>query len=466
LPQSHFFNQSALLTATTTLEPAYLQRAVAHLLAHHDALRLRYIATEDETRKVWRQFSAPNDETLFVSLVDLDHLTPEEERQAIARANVEAQTSLRLDAGPLMRVTLFQRDGGRPDSLLIVIHHLAVDGISWRILLEDLATAYAQCRRGEAIHLPRKTTSFQDWTRRLVTHAGSEKLAAEMAYWQQPATRTLAALPIDDDAAPAHNTLDSAATVVRRLSVEESRALLQDAPAAYNTQINDLLLTALVQTMWQWTGQLGLLVDLEGHGREELFADVDLSRTVGWFTTLFPVYLHLEDVAGDRLAQPGAALKAIKEQLRRLPNRGIGYGLLRYLHPDPAIRTTLQAQPQAAVSFNYLGQFDQVLTAAGDLGHVKDWRSDQSRQGRRSHQLAVSGLITGGQLEIMWEYSANLHRPATVEQLAAHYMAALRALIAHCQSSNSGGYTPSDFSATKLKQKQLDKLMAKIQKGR
>lgn len=360
-----------------------------------------------------------------------------------------------------MRVALFNLGIDKPARLLLVIHHLAVDGVSWRILLEDLSTAYQQLSRGEAIQLQPKTTSFKDWAYRLMKYGQSEALVAELDYWLADSRSGVAPLPVDYPSGKDANTVASAAHVSVSLSVEQTRSLLQEVPHAYNTQINDVLLTALVQTFAQWIGERSLLVDLEGHGREELFEDVDLSRTVGWFTTIFPVLLDLGDVS-----HTGEALKSVKEQLHRTPNRGIGYGLLRYLSRDAATRLKLQALPQAEVSFNYLGQLDQVLSKPPLLGLAKESNGpDQSRLGSRSHLLEVNGFIAEGMLQLDWTYSENVHQRATAERLAQGFMEALKSLIAHCQSPEAGGYTPSDFPEAEMSQEELDELVAELSRS-
>ncbi|MGH8473947.1 MAG: condensation domain-containing protein, partial [Gammaproteobacteria bacterium] len=225
----------------------------------------------------------------------------------------------------------------------------------------------------------------------------------------------------------------------------------------YHTQINDVLLTALVQSFERWTGERALLLDLEGHGREELFAEVDLSRTVGWFTTLFPVCLGLQ------AEEPGEALKAVKEQLRAIPHRGIGYGVLRYLHPDPEVRAALQALPQAQVSFNYLGQLDAMLSEGSLLRPAQEGSGPpHSPRGQRPHLLDINGFVAGGRLQLQWTYSTRVHRRATVEHLAHGFLEALQALIAHCQSPEAGDCTPSDFPEVRLNQEQLEGILERV----
>ncbi|QLE40070.1 amino acid adenylation domain-containing protein [Nostoc sp. C052] len=471
LSEPDYFNQSVLLKVSPDLQPELLQQVVQQLLVHHDALRSRFARLPlgesqfQQEEENWQQFNAPTQESIPFSVIDLSHLSAEGQQTAIKTADAELQASLNLSTGAMAtpaagiaRVALFQLGNNQPGRLLFIIHHLVVDGISWRILLEDLATGYQQISCGEAIKLPPKTTSWQYWSDRLTEYAQSSD---ELNYWLSESSLKVTALPVDYPSDKENNTLASTDSVSLSLTEEHTRALLQDVPSAYNTQINDVLLTALVQSFAQWTGQPSLLLDLEGHGREDLFEDVDLSRTVGWFTTLFPVHLQLEEID-----HPGEALKLIKEQLRRIPNRGIGYGVLRYLQQDESTRKQLQALPQAEVSFNYLGQFDQVLKASDVLGLVEEFKAEQSLLNQRSHLLGVGGFIHAGRLEMIWNYSNKIHKRDTIESLAFGFMEKLRSLITHCQSVDAIGYTPSDFSAAKLSQKQLDKFLAKINKNK
>jgi non-ribosomal peptide synthase protein (TIGR01720 family) len=255
------------------------------------------------------------------------------------------------------------------------------------------------------------------------------------------------------------NTVATSKTFSVFLNETETQALLQQVPAKYHTQINDVLLTALAKTFAEWTGKQTLLVNLEGHGREDIFTNVDLSRTVGWFTTVFPVLLNLENSA-----TVGDALKAIKEQLRNIPNRGFDYGVLRYLCSDTA--ENLAAMPQAEVCFNYLGQFDQVLQESSLFKLASESSgTERSLLGSRRHLIDISGFVSRSCLQLDWTYSITIHKDTTVSSLANKFVQALREIISHCQSADAGGYTPSDFSKAKVTQKDLDFLMAKINRG-
>jgi non-ribosomal peptide synthase protein (TIGR01720 family) len=254
------------------------------------------------------------------------------------------------------------------------------------------------------------------------------------------------------------NTVASERTVSIALNVEETQALLQEVPAAYRSQINDVLLTALAQSFARWTGARSLLVELEGHGREDVFNDVNLSRTVGWFTTHFPVLLDIGEASN-----PGEALKAVKEQLRRIPNRGISYGVLRYLNENRESTELLQALPQPEVKFNYLGQFDQVLSESSLFAPAEEsCGSERSLRGSRNRLLVINGLIVSGQLRLDWNYSENIHHRSTIESLAQSFVEALRSLITHCQSPETGGYTPSDFPQMQFSPKELDEVLAEL----
>ncbi|NET72097.1 MAG: AMP-binding protein, partial [Sphaerospermopsis sp. SIO1G2] len=456
LSQPDYFNQSVLLEVNQEIKSEFLNIAIRELLNHHDALRSQFVREGEN----WLQIHTDISENSPLSIFDLSNLTPEEQQTTIKNKDQELQASLNLATGEIVKLALFTTGEKQPQYLLFIVHHLVVDGVSWRILLEDLATAYQQISQGEVIKLPAKTTAWQYWSDHLQKYAQNEAIS-ELDYWLSTSDHLVKPLPLDNPENHQDNTINTTASVTLTLDSEQTNALLKDIHSAYNTRINDVLLTALIQSFQQWTGENHLLIDLEGHGREDLFDDVDLSRTVGWFTTLFPVGLQL-----GKNHNLGEDLKSIKEQLRNIPNRGIGYGILRYLHPENISQEKLQNLPSAQVSFNYLGQFDQVLTASSLLGVAQEFKSAQSLLNQRSHLIGISGLIRAGKLEMTWSYSDKIHNLNTIEELAARFMTALKTLIQHCQTKESKSYTPSDFSAAKINQKQLDKFLSKIKKSK
>ncbi|MEO5728349.1 MAG: condensation domain-containing protein, partial [Byssovorax sp.] len=449
-PAPHHFNQSLMFEVPASLDPVVLERALGAVVQHHDALRLRFTLDTEEGAG-WSQVHAASSETARLLRVDLSMIPEAEQRAAVEARAAEAQASLDLAAGPLLRAVWIELGSGRAGRLLLVVHHLVVDGISWRVLLEDVQQAYAQIAAGGGARFPGKTTSFQRWAERLAEYASSPALDAEPQLWVGQPWAEVRPLPRDF---AGEGSVVPAQMVSETLSAEETEALLQRVPQAYHTQINDVLLTALAQTLGGWTGARAVLVDLEGHGRENLFEQVDLSRTVGWFTTIFPVVLRLEEGGG-----PGAALAAIKEQLRRIPERGIGYGLLRYLR-EGDVPERLAALPSAEVSFNYLGRFDGALSDASLLRPASESAGpEQDPRQRRAHVLDVGGIIAGGRLRLSWTFDPSVHARSTVEAQSARLIERLRALIAHCLSPDAGGYTPSDFPLAKLGQASVDRLV-------
>ncbi|HKV13336.1 MAG TPA: condensation domain-containing protein, partial [Thermoanaerobaculia bacterium] len=418
LPDPGHFNQALLLAAEVPLDPARLERAVAAVLEHHDALRARFVPGPEG----WQQeIGAPGGPVPFAR-IDLSALPEPRRAPALEEAAALLQASLSLSDGPLLRAAVFSAD-----HLLLIAHHLVVDGVSWRVLLEDLETVY----RGGPADLPPRTSSFRQWAERLVEAARSASAVAWSAAW--PDLDAPPRLPVDFASGPDDGA--STRTVVIELAAEETRALLQEVPRAYRTRIDDALLTALAEAFASWTGDRRLWLDLEGHGREEIFPDLDLSRTVGWFTSLYPVLLDLRGATA-----PGEALKAVKEQLRAVPQRGVPFGMLRYLGEGEAA-ARLCALPAPAVIFNDLGQLDP---APGGLLRPARESAGPARSPRqpRSHLLEIMASVQEGRLRLRWDYSAHRHQRETIERLAQGFLDALLRLIEHCREAGAGGFTP------------------------
>jgi amino acid adenylation domain-containing protein/non-ribosomal peptide synthase protein (TIGR01720 family) len=455
LAAPHHFNQAVLLEAVEPLDAGLLCRVVERLTIHHDALRMRF----QRDAAGWHQVNAGPGSPAPVVHLDLASLGPVRFPRAVEAAAEQLQKSLDLARGPLLRVALMTSGPAVPARLLILVHHLVVDGVSWRVLLEDLQEVYSGLRRGEEPSLPAKSTSFRSWAHRLRDYAAGEEVTRDLDFWVGRRRAEVQPLPVDH--AEGEDVQGAARTVTAALDPAETQALLQEVPRAYQTQINDVLLTALALALAGWTGERRFLVDVEGHGREEILAGVDLSRTVGWFTTLTPVLLDVTGVTGD----PAAALRAVKEQLRRVPARGIGYGALRWLSPRAEVRERLGQLPGPELVFNYLGQLDAALAAQASLFRLAREGSGSlvDGQGARPHRLQVSGQVIHKQLQLVVVYGGKRYDAATAEALIARFAAALRALIASCPAQESGGYTPADFPDVDLSQEALDGLLAEIE---
>ncbi|OLF53003.1 non-ribosomal peptide synthase/polyketide synthase [Pseudomonas chlororaphis] len=440
MSERHHWNQSVLLKPAQALRAEVVEKALQALLVQHDALRVQFSSHADGWTARFAEVAQQPDLLWQVAV---------ENAQAMEQPAIEAQRSLDLEHGPLLRAVLFTLQDGS-QRLLLVIHHLVVDGVSWRILLEDLQQAHAQLSAGQPLALPAKTHSTQAWAERMQAYAKSEALQAELGYWQTQLQGVESSLPTDRPATALQNR--HASSLSSRLDKAHTQRLLQDAPAAYRTQINDLLLTALARVITRWTGHDSALVQLEGHGREELFDDLDLTRTVGWFTSMFPVKLTPQAALAD-------SIKQVKEQLRAVPNKGIGFGALRYLG-DEAAQHTLAALAVPRITFNYLGQFDGSFDEQDALfkptGEPKG--EDQSPLAPLSNWLSLDGQVYGGELSLSWTFSTQMFDAATIQRLADDYAEELKALVTHCCTPEQGGATPSDFPLAGLSQQQLDRL--------
>ncbi|MEV6824081.1 amino acid adenylation domain-containing protein [Amycolatopsis sp. NPDC051102] len=409
------FSQWVSAELAADVDRKALRTAVEELVRHHDALRLRFRHVGGEWRQEYTD-AVPGFRTDPVSTMDF----------------------FELDGGALFTAVL---DGTR---LLLVAHHLVVDGVSWRILLADLRTAYRAARAGRPVELPPRTTSFGDWARRLAGHAAAGAFDGQLAFWRR-AAEGAGARPDGEPRPP------RAVTV--RLGAGETAALLRETPAAYRTRIDDLLVSALARVLAEWTGHERVVLELEGHGREEIFGDIDLSRTVGWFTTLYPCAVDVPAEGGW-----GAVLKAVKEALRAAPDRGLGYGALRYLGDAPV------PAPRPVAAFNYLGRFD-LGDGGPETGEL--FRAPPSAIGltRAPHRtgtarLDITAAVTAaGELEFEWSYSPGVHDEPAVTRLADGVLAALTEIVAHCADPAAGGGTPSDFPLAAADQAELDRLL-------
>ena len=438
IPARQHWNQALVLKPLQLLDAHRLEQALLAVLEHHDALRLSFTPRGAQWHA--EHLGVPEGGVLLQAQV--------RDMQACTALFTDTQRSLDLAQGPLLRALLVDGPQGQ-QRLLIAIHHLVVDGVSWRVLLEDLQNVYRQLSEGQSVSLPAKTSALRDWAARLQAYAHSESLREELSLWQAQLAGPAVALPVQRPQGARRNS--DAETVSVRLDAERTRQLLQQAPSAYRTQVNDLLLTALARVLCRWSGQASALIQLEGHGRETLFDDIDLTRSVGWFTSAYPLRLTPQ-------AEQGDSIKAIKEQLRGVPHKGLGYGVLRYL-ADDLCKQSMAALPSAQITFNYLGQFDQSF-GADALFHPLEETAGLAHDpdAPLPNELSIDSQVYGGELVLRWTFSRERHDQQVIRDLAEAYLAELHSLIAHCLQDDAGGLTPSDFPLAHLTQVQLDAL--------
>nr|MBA3756641.1 non-ribosomal peptide synthetase [Nitrosomonas sp.] len=435
LPMRQHWNQAVFLKSRQPLDAKWLDQALKAIVRHHHALRFCY---REQTNHQWEQIAT---ESIAQDVLWVRDAADTEQLSVLCNA---AQRRLNLHEGPLIRAMLVNM-ADQSQRLLLIVHHLVIDGVSWRILVEDLETAYNQAKNHKIIVLPETTTDYPVWTHRLQQYA--QHYANEFTHWQNLAN-VPATLPCDfpqGDNNALHHT-----RIAVKLDQIQTQALLKDAPAAYRTQVNDLLLTALASALCQWSGHEKILVDLEGHGREDLYADIDLSRTIGWFTSLFPVIL---DPSGD-LSQ---RIKHIKESLRQIPRKGLGYGLFRYYGTEVQ-RQVLASLPKTQVVFNYLGQFDTSFEEKTPWTLADESMGDlMDKNVLQQHELSINSHVYNGEFCLEVDYSEARYLKTTIEALANIFMTELKSVIAHC-TSGVRGITPSDFPLLRINQQELDNL--------
>ncbi|MEU3290710.1 condensation domain-containing protein, partial [Streptomyces longwoodensis] len=471
------FHQAMLLEVPAELRHDHLVAAVQALVDHHDALRL--IRTPGgQGNEPW---SLEVGQVGSVSATDLVHRVEIADvtiDAALVRAQAEAASArLSAERGLLVQMVWFDAGPAVRDRLLVVINHLVVDGVSWRILLPDLIAACDAVGHGRSPRLDRVGTSLRRWASLLATEARQPTRTAEAAVWSE--LLTAADPPLTTDRLDAtRDTVGRARELSLSLPPEVTNPLLTTVPTAFHAKVDEVLLTALALAVAQWRRthawgrHTALLVDVEGHGREEIILGTDLSRTVGWFTSLYPVRVDPGPLAWEEVVAGGPplgqALKRVKEQVRSLPDRGIGYGLLRHLNPVTASKLAGLAVPQ--LGFNYLGRFPSAgtpvvpgrpeWTMATETGLL----SGADPATALAHGLEVNSMVRdapdGPELEAVWTWAPDLWSERHVRALADYWFRAIRGLVRHGERSGTGGHSPSDFPLTELSQHDIEQLEA------
>nr|WP_295871847.1 non-ribosomal peptide synthetase [uncultured Chitinophaga sp.] len=440
-------NQSVLLNFPHGITADVVRTVFGKVQEHHDALRMKFTRDEDG-------FTVENlDTTLPVSLQEYDWRNSQPAGHNLSLIAAAIQSGMKICDAPLMKLALFHLPSG--SRLLIVISHLVVDGVSWRILFEDMATLYHQVTEGKKLALPPKTDAFLSWPAGMQRYIHTPQYQAAAAYWKNVLLQPFAQLKRDFP--DGEGTLQTGHTVSFLLGREATTQLLTDAHKPFNTGINDLLLAALMISVHRCFGMDELVIELETHGRDEILPEVNISRTVGWFTGIYPVVLSAE-----RNSTAIATIRHIKEILRGVPDNGKDYPVYRYL--DPRFTADFPAPPQqAAVSFNYLGQFDSDIPQ--DLCSLADEPRGEELDPLRpmEHDWDISGQVVGGQLTMQLIYSTVQFKEDTINGLMSVYRETLESLISCCLQQEKILLSPSDLSFKKLPARLLDELQQRYE---
>ncbi|MCW3467115.1 non-ribosomal peptide synthetase [Chitinophaga nivalis] len=438
------YNQTLLFSLDKRVTAGDLSGILMQLQRQHDALRMEY--RQDAGK--WIQ--TYGNRYTELETADLSAVAPDELSAQITACCRTYQASLDISSGALIRMVHIQTPAADSHHrLLIVIHHLATDGVSWRILLEDLERLLTARAKGTVAAAEAKSWSYRQWYTQLETYSRSRRLLTQQRYWEN-VTAAATTLPVDKATTTVVRKKDTAA-YNSRLDATATRLLLQEVPAAYHTEINDILLAALAQTLSAYSGHTSVVIGMEGHGREAISREADISRTVGWFTSLFPVWLNTENVHTS-----GDLIKSIKEQLRNIPDKGLGYGVLKYIHQLPS----LAGQQPWEIEFNYLGQLDNITAQSEWLETAAEYAGEDVQEDWIvAEKLAINSRIQEGVLQVEWTYSGLHFEETTIATLAEAYLQQLTTLITHSveQAGKAAIFTPSDYGLeTAVSYQQLD----------
>ncbi|MCX6578643.1 MAG: amino acid adenylation domain-containing protein, partial [Candidatus Aminicenantes bacterium] len=448
----HHYNQAVMLYSKEGFDKEAIKEVFSKIQEHHDVLRITYEreGTSGQVVQVAHGLDFP------LSLREYD-LRNRKNRIAEFKTKInEIQAGINLEIGPLMKLGLFHLTDG--DRLLIVIHHLVIDGVSWRILFEDIETLYSKYKRGEKLVLPPKTDSFKTWAEKLQEYANNKTFLKEKTYWQKIESVEAPSIPKDFDVDD--NNIKDTGSVSFTLREEETELLLTKVNKIFRTEINDILLTALAMSIKKTFGhpESGpkfnrVLIALEGHGREAILEDIDIGRTAGWFTGVYPVALDITHT-GD----PGRQIKEIKETLRRIPNKGVGHGILKYLTREEN-KKEIEFKLKPQIGFNYLGQFDADVKQISSFEIAKESAGNsQGLNNKREYVLNVSGMTSNKRLTMTYSYNEKHFKPGTMTALIRNFETELRRLITFCCSKENPERTPADFTYKGLSIDSIDRL--------
>ncbi|MEC0600840.1 amino acid adenylation domain-containing protein, partial [Bacillus spizizenii] len=444
--EPNHFNQAFMFHVKDKINEKALVNTFEQIIYHHDALRMILKTENGEIKQEIRGIETVKD---IYTLDIYDLMADQNYEDTIEKIADQIQRGMNLEKGILIKLGLFRTTAG--DYLLISVHHMVIDGLSWRILLEDIEKIYKAFLNNEKAVLPLKTTSYKDWTQKLEEFADSKELKKELRYWSSLEETSVAGIPRDFE--KCESVFSDSDTITVSLTKQLTEKLQRKTNAAYNTQINDLLLCALGMTVKNWFSLDKILINLEGHGREDILKNVSIDRTVGWFTSLFPVVLDMS-----RSNDLSYCIQSTKEYLRKVPNKGIGYGILRYL-TKPSHNNECQFSLKPDIGFNYLGeltQSDKTIFRHSELSSG----TSISPSNKKLNAIEINGFIINGQLKVEFNYSTKEFKQDTIKKLTEGYIEQLIQIIQHCEKKCIPEKTPSDFGDKDLSIEDLHHILS------
>lgn len=437
--EKNHYNQSVLLECNKALEVSIVEKAVEKLIEHHDALRLNY---NRNTNTMYYNNDYLNQSTK-VEYLDLSQDSQYEQHKKIRELGYNLKSSFDIENNILIKVCIFDL-GIRGQGILFTAHHLIIDGVSWRILLEDFTTILKQLNSNEEIILPLKTHSFTQWSEELNEYS-KNKIHGEKTYWQ-PILEKNFSYPTEFDYG--QDTMKVSSIVYGEVDKEITEELSKKINEMYSMELNEVLIAALVMTINNITKQKDIVIELERHGREAINDEIDISRTVGWFTSMYPANFMVLDEDLD------FNIKSLKEQLRSIPSKGFNFSILKYLNKE------LNISDNKYIRFNYLGDFDNILN--NEAFKVSDINSgaDSGQNNHLTCLMDITAMILEKKLKLNITYSKNKFKDETIENFMDRYIKKLEEILNYCCNKNYKEFTPSDFDAVEICQEDLDSLFS------
>ena len=441
----HHWNQYIMLQRKDGFDSQIIKNIISKIAELHDALRIVYKKEEN-----YLQYNRGINEGEFFAFEEIDIRGVKEFLDKIKIYLEKVQDSIDIENGPLFRLVNFSTDQG--GYLLIVMHHLVIDGVSWRIFLEDFGLGYLQAINGKEITLPNKTDSYMEWAQYLQKRLNNTGIKEIKKYWSN-IVKEGKEFRLLTEGDVLNNKNKYTTEVSFELSEEDTDNLIRNTNKAYNTEINDILLASFAMALDSWKGIKKVLIDLEGHGRHTPDSELDITRTIGWFTSIYPILLNVEE--GSSISE---IIKITKENIRRIPNNGLDYQILRYMDKDnTSLNESLKYESQ--ITFNYLGQLDNDLnTEAFSLVDMTVGQS-MSPESERFTKLYIKSMVIKGKYRVTIDFNKNEFDEKSIEGLAEEYRKKLLSTISHCIKKDDVEYTASDFGNSELSCEDFDNIL-------
>ncbi|MEM7103989.1 MAG: condensation domain-containing protein [Bacteroidota bacterium] len=440
------WNQAVRFQPAPSVTAQIFEKAISAITEHHDALRLSFPG-------YGRNRKGQYQDNVHFNAFEKYIIPDQSEAELVSAINQKVsvlQKGLDLENGPLIKACYFDTSLEGQNQIVIIAHHAIIDHVSWKILIDDLEYAIGQLIKDDVISLPGKTDTYQNWSEAITSQANSETIKSELAYWTSQCI-SVQELPTDIKGEIPFQEAD-VQSFETSLDAETTQTFLTSANETYKTRPEELITAALVQTFSEWTGNEQIRIGFENHGREAL-GEKDLSRTIGWFTTYYPSIFQLQHEDDSQL------IKATKETMRQVPNKGAGYGMLKYLSLPENEAGNLNLHPP--IILNYLGvNSEQRRTYLAKSFWLNEGSRNTSSEWH--HLIEVNAFVSKGALKMNWRFGNGFFYQKTIEDLGQSMVSKLGSIIQHCQNADSGNYSPSDFPEADLNQDDLDTLLGQL----